>query len=443
MCVACEPLTACTGGQECGTEDDLCGGTVECGTCASGEICDVDDMCVCAPITECTGGQECGTEADLCDGTIECGTCDSEDSCVEDMCVCIPTTTACSEGAECGVEIDECGGDIPCNDTCNSDNETCSSENLCVLSDCTPTTDCTTEGAECGSIVNDCGDTIDCTNTCGSVQTCNTTTNMCGPELTYEIDLDEYGISVYDVSEVVTQELDPDTLEPGLKLEIRTIMTMDTQGKLTGIEELWLIPPNSADNDTLLVTAELKGTAKRGANQEKQNLKVKYKAKDSGELDGIKLTMTNQIKKELVEGAEANIWNGEQKLKLKLKGVKTYKEDIPIADDSGLSGEAEVAVLLGSDGKNGIAGLYVEDSDYDLGNNNTKDGIYSLNAKGYNTNNKGLKKVKCTGTTEKGLTVKLKIDEKIVTANEENGGDAPICEKIDGKVLGQKLKFKR
>ncbi len=43
-------------------------------------IINVDDFVsdCCFPITACTGGQECGTEDDLCDGTIDCGTCVDE-----------------------------------------------------------------------------------------------------------------------------------------------------------------------------------------------------------------------------------------------------------------------------------------------------------------------------------------------------------------------------
>ena len=47
-CVAeCVPATECAEGMNCGTVDDGCGGTVDCGTCADGETCEAN-MCMAA-----------------------------------------------------------------------------------------------------------------------------------------------------------------------------------------------------------------------------------------------------------------------------------------------------------------------------------------------------------------------------------------------------------
>ena len=71
---------------ECGTEEDGCGGTIDCGTCGEGQSCSEEGACVadCTPAIECTEGVDCGTEEDGCGGTIDCGTCGEGQSCSDE-----------------------------------------------------------------------------------------------------------------------------------------------------------------------------------------------------------------------------------------------------------------------------------------------------------------------------------------------------------------------
>jgi uncharacterized membrane protein YgcG len=100
----CNPNT-CTSGM-CGTLDDGCGGTVDCGATCPNQ----DDYCElsthqCLPKT-------CAQKGWTCDDG--CGTCDNEHSCVSHTCQCAVTcqslgwacggggTTACTSGLNCG-----------------------------------------------------------------------------------------------------------------------------------------------------------------------------------------------------------------------------------------------------------------------------------------------------------------------------------------------------
>jgi hypothetical protein len=44
-CSHCVPQTMCPAGQNCGTASDGCGGTISCGTCASGQFCNASNQC--------------------------------------------------------------------------------------------------------------------------------------------------------------------------------------------------------------------------------------------------------------------------------------------------------------------------------------------------------------------------------------------------------------
>ena len=55
VCVPnCTPATECAEGSECGSEDDGCGGTIECGTCAAGNTCNAG-TCEAGNIAEVAG----------------------------------------------------------------------------------------------------------------------------------------------------------------------------------------------------------------------------------------------------------------------------------------------------------------------------------------------------------------------------------------------------
>ncbi len=110
---ACTPTISCPAGQTCGTAEDGCGGTLECGTCTgTGERC-VSGQCVCTPdnAAACTG-LECGIATNNCDQTVSCGTCTvAGESCVNGQCVCTATgqppcgtgaaAVCCAEGEAC------------------------------------------------------------------------------------------------------------------------------------------------------------------------------------------------------------------------------------------------------------------------------------------------------------------------------------------------------
>jgi hypothetical protein len=277
---------------------------------------------------------------------------------------------------------------------------------------------------------------------------------------TYLIELEDYGISVYDVSGDWCEAIDDELIDgidefDGFELRICSVVTMDTKGKLTGIETLSVWDPILFEEYELLVTADLKGTFKRGGNGIN---KYKTKAKGTGTFLGEKLTFTDEVKKELTEkledGEDFTSWNGEQKLKFKVKGEGTIKQEEPIVDlVSGLDGDAVVGVLavLGEgrlilepewEDLEDIEGDLI---DWDLNDWENIDD-YSLNAKVKNNSKKNLTKVKCKGETEKGLKIKLKIDDRIWAANkllDPLDVKARICTKIKGKVLGQKLNYKK
>jgi hypothetical protein len=75
-CVApCTPITCASVGANCGSIDDQCGGTLDCGSCPNGETCGVPSVnpnYCCRPLTTCDGTW-CGTKSDGCGGTISCG----------------------------------------------------------------------------------------------------------------------------------------------------------------------------------------------------------------------------------------------------------------------------------------------------------------------------------------------------------------------------------
>ncbi|WP_375768928.1 Ig-like domain-containing protein [Archangium gephyra] len=87
---SCTPTTCAAQGATCGTLADGCGGTLSCGTCATGEICSSVNTC-CMPTTCAALGATCGTVSNGCGGTLSCGTCAEGERCTNNACAFDPT----------------------------------------------------------------------------------------------------------------------------------------------------------------------------------------------------------------------------------------------------------------------------------------------------------------------------------------------------------------
>jgi hypothetical protein len=94
---ACEPLTECPAGDDCGYAPDGCGGLISCGECKNGEMCGVGNPPVpnkcgkggttCVPLTCGAQDIECGPAADGCGAKIDsCGTCAAGELCTQGKC---------------------------------------------------------------------------------------------------------------------------------------------------------------------------------------------------------------------------------------------------------------------------------------------------------------------------------------------------------------------
>jgi hypothetical protein len=125
---ACAAQDCLTKGATCGTIDDGCGNTLQCGTCGAGETCGANgkaNVCgqgKCDPTTCEARGAGCGTIGDLCGGTLDCGGCPAGQTCggggTANVCgapACQKTTCA-AKGATCGKIADGCGGELACGD---------------------------------------------------------------------------------------------------------------------------------------------------------------------------------------------------------------------------------------------------------------------------------------------------------------------------------------
>jgi hypothetical protein len=83
----CLPATCAELGTECGGVPDGCGGVLDCGTCAAGEVCGgggVPNVCAapgCRPATCAFLGKDCGTVPDGCGGVLACGACAEGETC--------------------------------------------------------------------------------------------------------------------------------------------------------------------------------------------------------------------------------------------------------------------------------------------------------------------------------------------------------------------------
>jgi len=121
----CQPTTCAQQGVTCGTISDGCGGTLSCGTCATGQTC--LDTGVCCARAMCPTGW-CGSRSDGCGGTLTCG-CQGSQVCPGNGTCCQPITCAAA-GAECGSISDGCGGTLSCG--------SCQPWHVCNNNICTP-----------------------------------------------------------------------------------------------------------------------------------------------------------------------------------------------------------------------------------------------------------------------------------------------------------------
>ncbi len=114
---ACVPTTCASLGKNCGSWSNNCGGTISCGSCASGQTCS-NGQCstACVPTTCASLGYNCGTASDGCGGTLSCGSCSSGKICSNNNCtaVCAPKTCADLGDYKCGLWSDGCGQTINC-----------------------------------------------------------------------------------------------------------------------------------------------------------------------------------------------------------------------------------------------------------------------------------------------------------------------------------------
>ena len=181
----CTPKSCALLDNACGSLDDGCGGKIECGACAGSLIC-ASNQCIdpatCTPKTCAEIGSECGEAEDGCGNKIDCGTCPDDGICEAGQCktpvVCDPVSCA-DVGANCG-EIDTCAGKTDCG-TCDGD-KICQN-NQCIDKPvtCTPKT-CAEVGKSCGDADDGCGGKLNC-GSCASNQTCTngTCVNNCTP----------------------------------------------------------------------------------------------------------------------------------------------------------------------------------------------------------------------------------------------------------------------
>lgn len=146
-------------GSECGAIADACGVGVACGRCAPGDVCNVrTGSCgECQPRT-CTERESCGVGPDGCGGTLDCGTCGAGLVCDALSLTCVPcqARTCADAGHRCGVASDGCGGTQDCGDCPGG---FFCSEHACVpvpLDSARKPGACVAAGAECGTVISEC-----------------------------------------------------------------------------------------------------------------------------------------------------------------------------------------------------------------------------------------------------------------------------------------------
>ncbi len=143
----CSPSSCTSLGYECGNwGNGTCLGTLNCGTCGTGQTCNANGICQtgsCTPTTCSALGHNCGSGYvnGTCAGTLNCGTCSGSQTCVNGTCqtpACTPTT--CSTlGYNCGSGYANgtCAGTLNCG--------TCPTGQNCVGGSCVLQTGVTCE----------------------------------------------------------------------------------------------------------------------------------------------------------------------------------------------------------------------------------------------------------------------------------------------------------
>jgi hypothetical protein len=121
--VKCDPITCEDKGFNCGMTDNGCEETIDCGTCAEGELCGFEQPNVCAAPPACVGasscaelGYECGIAIDDCGNTFDCA---AEGIACNDVEVCVDGEdgkTVCEAGIGGEDGCDVCDGLADCDD---------------------------------------------------------------------------------------------------------------------------------------------------------------------------------------------------------------------------------------------------------------------------------------------------------------------------------------
>jgi hypothetical protein len=200
---SCDELNA-----NCGfVTDTKCGGVVQCGDCADGQVCGASTPSQCGDgTTGSSGGSgggtsctpstckqlkaNCGFATDSkCGGVVDCGDCPTGQSCGfggpnrcgdnsgGNTCTVDPATTCEGRGATCGHVADNCGNDLDCGSTtCPVKGQSCI-QNVCNTPTCVvdPKTTCAGRGFSCGQAADNCGHLLDCGST-----TCDVPGWTCG-----------------------------------------------------------------------------------------------------------------------------------------------------------------------------------------------------------------------------------------------------------------------
>jgi len=100
----CTPTTCAGRNATCGSIDDGCGGTLDCGSCSGFDSC-VNNVCQCTPKTCEELSASCGSIDDGCGTMLDCGSCHNANaSCVNNFCSCgtlLPNGEPCISNGYC------------------------------------------------------------------------------------------------------------------------------------------------------------------------------------------------------------------------------------------------------------------------------------------------------------------------------------------------------
>ncbi|MBC8134098.1 MAG: hypothetical protein H7X95_14045, partial [Deltaproteobacteria bacterium] len=178
--ISCSPVN----GRYCGVIGNGCFGTIDCGTCAAGQICEnglcvEGAACIPKPCQVASGGKYCGRVGDGCGRAMECPACDATQVCSPSgVCVagsgCVPLTCNAGPSRYCGTIGDGCGGMLDCG-ACAAP-ATCGGlgvASVCGDPNCKKGTCAAAGGGQyCGTIGDGCGGTLNCTAPCPNGGVC-------------------------------------------------------------------------------------------------------------------------------------------------------------------------------------------------------------------------------------------------------------------------------